>query len=178
MDQRIENTHNVLQSSMRELLGQTTWDKITVQSLCQCAGVSRTTFYSHFKDKDDLLDSLLEAFEKAMLSDKNGRSLDQTGTFRFLPILANHVNGNRKLFAKSNSTANGYPVARRFKSLIERLVAAEFNEVSGTNKVNLTAQNFIAGGIYNALVQWSRVSNDATHLTLLAELDQIVNKQV
>jgi len=102
---------------MRDLLGKTTWGDITIQALCKSAGVSRTTFYNHFKHKEDLLDSLLLMFERAMLTDNNGRSLSTTQTFRFLPLLLNHVNGNRQLLSKSNTLMEGYPVAIRFAQL-------------------------------------------------------------
>jgi len=161
---------------MRELLGNTTWDGITIQALCESAGVSRTTFYSHFKHKEDLLDSLLLMFEQAMLTDNNARSLSTTKTFRFLPILLNHVNGNRKLFSKTNTEAEGYPVAKRFSQLIDRLVAAEVIEAQGHIDLNSAAQHFVAGGIYNALVQWSANTKDDTHLNLLNDMDSHIKK--
>lgn len=176
MDQRIENTYTLLQDSMRELLGKTTWNDITIQGLCKNAGVSRTTFYNHFKHKEDLLDSLLLKFEQAMLSDKNARSLSTTRTFRFLPILLNHVNGNRRLFSKSNTSLEGYPVATRFATLINKLVTAELHEANGNIKLDKATQHFIAGGIYTALVQWSSSTKDATHLHLLKTIDLQVKK--
>jgi len=176
MDQRIENTYNSLQRSMRALLGQTSWEKITVQMLCEEAGISRTTFYAHFKHKEELLDSLLLSFEQAMLSENNARSLMATGTFRFLPILVNHVNGNRRLFAKTNTAIEGYPVAIKFRGLINRLVLAEFAEAFGIDKAENMRTGFIAGGIYSALVHWSATSDDATHLKLLNEIDLVVQK--
>ena len=176
MDKRIENTYTLLQNSMRDLLGSTTWDDITIQALCESAGVSRTTFYSHFKHKEDLLDSLLKMFEQAMLSDNNARSLATTKTFRFLPILLNHVNGNRKLFSKTNTETQGYPVAKRFSQLIDRLVATEVIEAHDHIALSSTAQHFVAGGIYNALVQWSANTNDDTHLTLLNDMDLLTKK--
>lgn len=171
MDQRIDNTYAALQSSMRGMLAKSTWDKITIQDLCTNAGVSRTTFYTHFKDKEDLLDSLLLMFEGAMLTDNNSRSLSKTGTFRFLPILLNHVHGNRQLFAKTNSSIGGYPVATRFVKMIGKLVEAEINEAPGLRNTNSVTQHFIAGGIYNALVKWSASSDDTTHLSILNDID-------
>jgi len=104
MDQRIEKTYDALQAGMRELLGQVTWDEISVQRLCDVASVSRSTFYSHFKDKDDLLDTLLVHFETAMGAENNHRSLQLSGSFKFLPMLFGHVAQNRSLFAISNNS--------------------------------------------------------------------------
>lgn len=171
MDQRIQNTHTALQSSMRALLGKTTWDKITIKVLCENAGISRTTFYANFTHKDDLLDALLKNFEIAMKSDNNGRSLAVTRTFRFLPIFINHVNGNRQLFFKTNTSIEGYPVAEKFKKLIDRLTLAEIENEFGKSNISKTQCSFIAGGIYSALITWSGTTNDKTHLKFLTEVD-------
>lgn len=42
------------------LLAVTSYDKITVHSIVHKAGISRSTFYLHFLDKQDLLDQLTE----------------------------------------------------------------------------------------------------------------------
>lgn len=178
MDQRVQNTRTALQAGMRELLGQVAWDTITIKMLCENASISRTTFYANFQSKEDLLDSLLCEFEKAMRSVNNGRSLTVTGTFTFLPLLLNHVNGNRQLFAKSNTSAEGFPVADRFKRMIDRLTCAEMQAAYGVSNVTPSSVYFIAGGIYHALVHWSCTSAEATHLKFLAELDAVVQNQL
>lgn len=172
MDQRINKTYTALQNSMRTLLGTSTWNDITIQALCRHAEVSRSTFYSHFKNKEDLLDSLLLLFEQGMLNENNGRSLSITKSFGFLPVIANHVNGNRRIFAKTNSSQEGYPVAIKFKNMIQRLVAAELKAEKSHLELDKTTQSFISGGIYSALVDWSSTSEEDTHLRLLKELDR------
>ena len=176
MDKRLENTYTNLQKSMRSLLADTTWDKINVKSLCDLAGVSRSTFYSHFKSKDDLLDSLLLQFEEALLAENNARSVKVDGKFCFLPLLLNHVRQNRDLFAKNNTSVEGYAIAIRFKKLITRLVEAELKAAFSPGIVNPTRVEYIAGGIYSSLVQWSEQKEDTLHLKALNELDELNNQ--
>lgn len=173
MDQRIEKTYDSLQKSMRSLLGDLPWDQINVSNLCDRAGISRSAFYTHFKNKNDLLDSLLSMFEQVMQSDNNARSIETNGKFKFLPILLNHVSQNRVLFAKNNTTAEGYPVAMRFKNLVTRLVEHELTDTLYTDQLDTTAVKYISGGIYNALVDWSGLPEQSTHLRLLQEIDEI-----
>jgi len=170
VDQRVEKTYTALQLSMRELLGTMTWDQISVQALCERAAVSRSTFYAHFKDKNDLLDSLLAMFEQGMRSDNSPRSLQATGTFKFLPILLAHISSNRQLFAKNNTSAEGYPIAMRFRDLIGRLVAYELQQSAVKDD---TLAQYVAGGIYWSVVQWSASTDDSTHLNFLQKIDQL-----
>ncbi len=177
MDQRVRQTRDALQASMRELLGTVTWDTITVKMLCESASISRTTFYANFRDKIDLLESLLLEFENAMQSDNNGRSLTSTESFHFLPLLLNHVSSNRQLFAKTNTTVEGYPVADRFRKMIDRLTDLEMQQAYGRH-ASIASASFIAGGIYHALVRWSGTSREVTHLVFLAELDLIIKSHL
>jgi len=176
VDKRIERTYNDLQKGMRALLGTHSWDEITVNALCKKSGVSRSTFYIHFKHKDDLLDSLLLQFEQAMRMTNNGRSIRDTGTFKFLPILLIHVMDNRDLFAKNNTSVGGYPVAIRFHNLITRLVKFELETSFETNPPSADTIQYLSGGIYAALVGWSVNTDDALHLDFLQRLDELNKK--
>ena len=54
-DLRVVKTKNSLNEAFFELLSKKTFEEITVNELCQAAGVRRATFYKHFEDKNDFL---------------------------------------------------------------------------------------------------------------------------
>lgn len=55
MDQRIDRSRTALKQALFKLLRTRTYASVTVEEVAQCAGVSRSTFYVHFKGKDALL---------------------------------------------------------------------------------------------------------------------------
>jgi AcrR family transcriptional regulator len=55
MDQRIDRSCTALKQALSKLLLTRSYASITVEDIAQCAGVSRSTFYMHFKDKEALL---------------------------------------------------------------------------------------------------------------------------
>ena len=55
IDRRIQRTHQLLFEALIELVLEKGYDKITVQDITDRANVARTTFYLHFKDKEELL---------------------------------------------------------------------------------------------------------------------------
>src|SRR3954471_7928414 len=65
-DERIRRTHQRLGSALVELILQKPIDDITVQEVLDRASVGRSTFYLHFRDKNDLLLSQLEMFLEMM----------------------------------------------------------------------------------------------------------------
>lgn len=59
-DRRIQRTRQGLQDALLALILEKGFDAVTVQDVIDHANVGRSTFYSHFQDKEDLL---LSGFE-------------------------------------------------------------------------------------------------------------------
>ena len=55
IDRRVQRTHEALLESLRQLMSERGYERLTIQNLLDHAGVSRATFYAHFSSKDDLL---------------------------------------------------------------------------------------------------------------------------
>lgn len=59
-DRRTLYTRKVIKEALLELLNEKKFDKISVSQLCQQAEITRTTFYSHYNNISEVLDSLLD----------------------------------------------------------------------------------------------------------------------
>src|SRR3954464_12204566 len=66
MDRRISRTRDTLGDALVELIHEKTFDEITVQEVLDRAGVGRSTFYAHYRDKQDLFLSDVEDFLELM----------------------------------------------------------------------------------------------------------------
>lgn len=54
-DRRIQKTQNLLRKALVALIAEKPYDSIVVKEILDRANVGRSTFYTHFRDKDDLL---------------------------------------------------------------------------------------------------------------------------
>jgi AcrR family transcriptional regulator len=63
-DRRIERTKKLLHEALTSLACERTYDSITVQDILDRANIGRSTFYTHFRDKDELLVSGFEEFRQ------------------------------------------------------------------------------------------------------------------
>jgi len=66
-DPRVKRTRKLLQQTLLELMGEKSFDAITVQDIAERSTLNRATFYAPFEDKYDLLDSIVrEGVEQAL----------------------------------------------------------------------------------------------------------------
>jgi AcrR family transcriptional regulator len=65
-DARVRRTRDALGDALIALMQEKPFDTITVQDVLVRAHVSRSTFYAHYSDKDDLLMSDSEEFFEAL----------------------------------------------------------------------------------------------------------------
>jgi AcrR family transcriptional regulator len=61
-DRRTQRTRHSLTHAMVDLVTEKRFDDITVQNLIDRADIGRSTFYTHFRDKEDLIQTDWEGF--------------------------------------------------------------------------------------------------------------------
>src|SRR5437762_5394084 len=54
-DRRIQKTQDLLHEALASLIREKDYDSIAVKEILDRANVGRSTFYTHFRDKDELL---------------------------------------------------------------------------------------------------------------------------
>ncbi len=68
-DQRVLRTKRLIRNALTELMEEKGFESFTVQDLTDKANINRSTFYSHYRDKYDLLeqseDELLKGLERS-----------------------------------------------------------------------------------------------------------------
>ena len=83
-DRRSARTQRSLSGALVELVKEKRFDDITVQEVIDRADVGRSTFYSHFRDKEDLFQKDWERFLDGFAQHIDW---DQAGNGRFVPVV-------------------------------------------------------------------------------------------
>lgn len=98
-DRRTEKTRQAIYNALSDLMQEKKYNNITIQEIIDRANVGRSTFYSHFDTKDELLISNIEnIFE--MLNEHITGCVEQAGNqSRLLPVaeLFEHIMENSRL---------------------------------------------------------------------------------
>jgi AcrR family transcriptional regulator len=75
MDRRQKRTRDAIYAAFAKLLSKESYSAITVKEIIDLANVGRSTFYSHFETKDDLLTSISDdLFEHVFITQGKGES--------------------------------------------------------------------------------------------------------
>lgn len=95
-DRRIQRTRALLHKALGSLIREKAYDRITVANILERASVSRSTFYIHFRNKDELLTSSMRALLLGVLAINGGATAgagERMVTFS-LPLLT-HISQHR-----------------------------------------------------------------------------------
>jgi AcrR family transcriptional regulator len=96
-DARVRRTRLQLGTALLNLIIEKPINDVTVQDILDRSGVGRSTFYLHYRDKDDLLLSQLETFLETI---SNSLSDRKDNSHRVIPVaeLFAHIGNQNKLY--------------------------------------------------------------------------------
>ena len=76
-DRRSRRTRNLINTAMLELLFEQRYETITVQDILDRAEIGRSTFYTHYYDKEDVLTSIAEQMLEMFSQQFSQRNMGQ-----------------------------------------------------------------------------------------------------
>jgi len=163
-DRRVQRTHRSLRDALVALLVERGWDEISVQDVCDRADVGRSTFYTHFADKEELLAGGFSELRKAVRAQTLPPSSASAGKppvrLAFVAGVIDHAHENRRLFKALIGKRGGQVVIRRFRELVTGLVREDL--LTGRQPArpdNEATVHFVAGAFFELLTWWLETRN-------------------
>ena len=147
MDRRQERTRKAIRMAFMALVAERRYETITVADIAGEANIGKSTFYEHYRSKDDMLNAMMEG----MLNELAGSVTPKCDRDR-LRGLMDHFWGNRRLGRVVFGTPLAHPVRRRLASLMERHLAGTARTEAASRQVRIRAAQLAAGhvGLLNA----------------------------
>jgi AcrR family transcriptional regulator len=153
-DRRILRTRDTLGDALVALMHEKNFEEITVQDVLDRAGVGRSTFYVHYRDKDDLFLSDVEDFLESVSSALKRQNANPK---RLLPVqeFFAHIREAREFYAalvRSGKVNDVWALARGIfaRSIEERLQMAGV-EIEPAQR---SAQTHALAGSFFSLLDW------------------------
>lgn len=166
-DRRVRRTRRALQNALISLILEKGYDAVTIENITERADLGRTTFYLHYKDKEELfmqaIDSICEEF-----LEKHEDFLELAVNPK-TAIKRLHLNLNQRIlyyiFANARDNADLYKVmlrgegsakaSRRFTTIIAEKSISHLSKMQGLKvKVPVDIFSVFFSGTLVELVTW------------------------
>jgi AcrR family transcriptional regulator len=151
-DRRVKRTQNALREALIALILERGWDETSVQEVCDRADVGRSTFYTHFVDKEDLLVSGFDELRRALRAREAERT--DRSPLGFFRGIVEHVHENRRLFRAIVGKRSGQAVQKRFQQLLIDLVQEDLAGLATAGPRFDAMVHYLAGALFQTLIWW------------------------
>jgi AcrR family transcriptional regulator len=157
-DRRVERTRQLLRDALVSLILEKGYQKITIQDIINRANVGRSTFYSHYRDKEDLLFSGFD--ELAYDLNRHMRSPDETGAdqehlLHSLEFFI-HADNNRELYMAMSESGGGEQLLEIGRQHMQNHIEAHLIQFPSIgNEFPLPViTSFLAGSLLTMIIWW------------------------
>lgn len=152
MDKRLIKTQNAIYEAFTKVLQEKPYSKITIEDILKISGTSRSTFYSHYKTKDELLLSIVNhIFEHVFshtLTEEKSHDFSKSSIFDYSHLITHilyHLHDEKNLIsAILSSESKAYFIDSLKKQL------APITNIIIKNK--LVKDKDIPEGLYSLLI--------------------------
>jgi AcrR family transcriptional regulator len=155
-DPRARRTCQRLGSALVELIREKPIEAIRVQEVLDRARVGRSTFYVHYRDKNDLLFSQLAMFLEMM---STRLSVEREDSRRVVAVeeMFDHIGGQNRIYqalVESGQLEDFFDLAQDYfaRGIARRL--REMGRAAGLSRAELAARSTALAGSLLALLRW------------------------
>ncbi len=154
-DRRSQRTRQLVNTAMLELLSEKGYEDITVQDILDRAGIGRSTFYSHYYDKDDVHVSMMEQ----MIEDMNRRLSERQAGQGILPSLElfQHIRRDHKHIQAVAGSPSGQRLWDMLQTTLNRFIEKTLKSTPhapGQNSIPLPVMSAYLTGAFLSLLKW------------------------
>ena len=156
-DRRARKTKRSLSDALTQLILEKRYDSITVQNVIDRADVGRSTFYAHFRDKEDLF---LSSWEQLLDHFVVNIKWDEAGLRRFVPVegLFAHIKNFHRFYValvKSRKTDLIFKSGLEYLTkAIDNSLVASLAEKAQPAAPTAVISRYIAAEIFGLLKWW------------------------
>lgn len=180
VDLRIKKTYRALFDAFTELLEEHRFEDLTVAMLCDRAMIRRTTFYKHFRDKNDYfafyIDELMSGLPQKRAGEGGTVSADDVRVLRHevfteaMDLILAHEQLMDNILASSMSGMLTSMICGRIAcSIRERVMSALDEDALAPVSLDTTAE-FVAGGIIRLFTMWWESGHDLERRSEMADV--------
>ncbi len=182
-DLRVQRTKKSLNDSFFKMLSEMTFEEISINDLCEAAGVRRATFYKHYRDKYDFLTKLIgsirDEFEaKEWRADRPMNTKDYYVSYvsSLIHYLNEHYLAAEKIMQSGiREMLVGIIAKHNYQETKSRLEKSVSEGMTLPASID-TIAFMLVGGVTQILMSWVADGRSKSPELLCSELGSIISK--
>ncbi len=167
-DLRTKRTYQFLKNALLELLTKKPFDEIRVNDICNVAMVHRTTFYSHFADKYELLNYCIEDVEQEITEKIRKQDYHDSKEFyqHMIMTLLTYIEENKKLFRSLLKKNTDMGIILIFKDACATFISQMLEKEEASGVVHqvpiMIMAEFYSGAVMDTISWWIKNDHEIT----------------
>ena len=146
-------TNQKIANSLKEVMREKPFDKITISDITENCSINRLTFYYHFKDKYDLLNAICYNEIISKLSDAGDKESLKNGFIALFKTMQEEKDFYANAFLCNNSKLDEL-ILDYFKKFVNFINQSSQNEQHYSERDLYVFSIFLASGCKGVLTQW------------------------
>ena len=154
-DIRILKTHQAIENAMSDLLKEKSFDHLTTTDLVKRAGISRSSFYTHYQDKYEMIDKYQSAFflKLATIFSENDTDLG-AAIYELFKFLDTDCPVESALLSENGTREIHMYLIQQIKTFLADVIFPNFGQKS-FDQVNLDYRTtYLSQAIFGILQLW------------------------
>lgn len=143
------HTKRLLAGSLKSLMQEQPFEKISVAEISQRCGMNRKSFYYHFQDKYALVNWIFDTEFSAML-----REREPADQWDFLRIISEYFYQNRAFYRKALLIQGQNSFSEHFRALLQPALRKRAATLLDTEEVHPFLLDLYADFLYCAVTRW------------------------
>lgn len=178
-DLRIIKTKKSIYDALLILLKENTFEDIKVSDICNKALVNRSTFYSHFTDKYELLSAFLTDMQETLFQDLS-KNINYTTPkeyyMKVIEILLNHIDEQKDIYKSILKNNKNSIIVDMFYDTINKDI---LKHLAHSNSIqngvpNEIISHFYSSAVTNVCMEWLNGSSQYSKNEIVEYLDKLI----
>lgn len=178
-DLRVIKTKNILFNTLLELMKEKQFEEIKVSDICSNALINRSTFYSHYNDKYELLEEYINTLKDSLIEElSKNKNINNTKQYyiELIKLFFNHIDEKRNIYISAMINNRNSITMDIIYDVLNHEVTKRLNDIEFKNKtipVEIISK-FYLGAVFNVGIEWLKNENKYTKQDLVNYLDKLI----
>ena len=177
-DLRIIKTKNTLYSTLENLMKKQSFEEIKVSDICNKALINRSTFYSHYNDKYELLSEYINNLKNNLeseLNKNNNITNSKEYYLELIRLLLDHIEEKKDTYNAIMITNRNSITMDIVYDVVNREIIKQMNYTNEKTKVpSSIISKFYLGGVINVCIDWLQQNNKYTKEEIINYIDSLI----